>query len=339
MNTSEFLQQLRMRDIRVWADGGRLRVNAPQNVLTVELEAELAARKPEVLRFLESATAKRSSLVPINPRGTRPTFYGVPGPDGDVFCYLMLAQHLGPDQPFYAFEPPGTDGTEPPVTSIEALAARYLSDLRAFQPAGPYFIGGFCLGGIVAFELARQLQAVGQEAALLALFESPSPNGLKLCRRPSARLRCRRDAIAERIRTLAGQSWPERLAFVRSRLAPLRRGHAPAGTEPARGRQQELKDRMFRATLQAAYDYVLEARVYPGRIVLFLGSRELSRRNRYLRQFDWGRAAGRGLEVNVGLDSCTDYLMMLRDPAHVRALAERLTPYIDPGAHRPTRHE
>ena len=101
--------------------------------------------------------------------------------DGDVYSYVRLARQLGPDQPFYAFEAPGIDGVEPPVTSIEVLAGRYLADLRAFQPDGPYFIGGFCVGGIVAFELARQLRAQGQDVALLALFESPSPNGLKSC--------------------------------------------------------------------------------------------------------------------------------------------------------------
>ena len=98
---------------------------------------------------------------------------------------------------------------------------------------------------------------------------------------------------------------------------------------PARGWQDEPKDRVFRATLEAAYAYVREARTYPGRIVLFLGSQELKRRRAYLRQLDWARVAAGGLEVKVGLDGCTDYTMMLSDPPHVRALAELLKPYIE----------
>ena len=85
-------------------------------------------------------------------------------------------------------------------------------------------------------------------------------------------------AAGERVRTLSGQPWPERLGFVRSRLARVLRRRDPAGAaEPARGWQQEQKDRVFRATLQAAYAYVRETRTYSGRIVLFLGSRELRR--------------------------------------------------------------
>jgi thioesterase domain-containing protein len=328
MNTREFLQELLVQDIRVWADGDRLRVNAPHDVLTAELRSELAARKIEIWSFLEALAMKRSSLVPLQPAGSRPAFYGVPA-DGDVFSYLQLSRQLGPDQPFYAFEAPGIDGAQPPLTSIEALAACYLADLRAFQPDGPYFIGGFCLGGIVAFELARQLCAQGQDVALLALFESPSPNGLNSSYRLAGRFRRRRSEIFERVRNLSGQPWPERLAFVQSRLARVLRGRDPVATaEPARGWREQQTDRVFRATLEAAYAYVLEDRTYPGRIVLFQGSQELKRRRAYLRQLDWARVAAGGLEVNVGLDGCSDYMMMLLDPPHVRALADLLKPYL-----------
>ena len=333
MTTREFLQQLLVLDVRVWADGDQLRVNAPQSVLTAELRAELATRKVEILSFLRTTARKRSSLVPIQPLGSRPVFYGVPA-DGDAFCYLPLSRQLGPTQPFYAFEAPGVDGTQPPLTSIEALAAHYLADLRAFQPDGPYFIGGFCLGGIVAFELARQIREQGQEVALLALIESPSPEGLRTCRRRASFFRRRRDEIFERVRKLSGQPWPERLAFVRSRFArALRRRDSAAAGGSARGWQEEQKDRVFRATMEAAYAYVLEARTYPGRIALFLGSQELKRRRAYLRQLAWAKVAGGGLEVNVGPDGCTDYMMMLLDPPHVRALAHRLEAYIERPPH------
>src|SRR4029453_14367849 len=173
---------------------------------------------------LRTTALKRSTLVPIQPSGSRPAFYGVPGADGDVYLYLRLAHQLGPSQPFYAFEPPGVDGNEPPMRSVEALAARYRADLRATQPEGPYFIGGFCVGGIcvggiVGFELARQLTASGQEVALLALFETPSPSGLTRWGRTVGTLRYRRDVLPARMRWLASQPWPQRIGFVRSRLS------------------------------------------------------------------------------------------------------------------------
>jgi thioesterase domain-containing protein len=328
MTTHEFLQQLRMQDVFVWADGDRLRVNASPSALTPGLQAELAARKVEIREVVEANSGRRSSIIPIHPSGSRPAFYGV-SPDGAGFSWVRLARQLGPDQPFYAFEAPGSDGAEPPVTSIEVLAARYLDDLRAFQPDGPYFIGGFCLGGMVAFELARQLRAQGQEVALLALIESPSPIGLRSEHRPAVYFRRRRAEIFERARTLSCQSWHERLAYVRTRLGRVIHRDDPADRDhPARGLPNELKDRVFWATVQAAYAYAREERTYPGRIVLFQGSQELQRRRAYLRQADWARVAD-GVEINVGIDGCTDYRMMLSDPPHVRALAELLEPYID----------
>ena len=329
MTTREFVQQLSAQDVRVWANGDQLRVNSPQSVLTAELRAELATRKVEILSFLGTTATKRSSLVPIQPLGSRPVFYGVPA-DGDAFCYVSLSRQLGPTQPFYAFEAPGVDGSQPPLTSIEALAAHYLADLRAFQPEGPYFIGGFCLGGIVAFELARQLREQGQDVALLALIESPSPEGLRTCRRRLSSLRRRRDEIFERVRQLSGQPWTERLAFVWHCAVQVlgRRDSAAAGGVVRESAEQH--QRVFRATMEAAYAYALEARTYPGRIVLFLGSQELKRRRAYLRQRAWAKVAGGGLEVNVGLDGCTDYMMMLLDTPHVRALADRLAPNLDP---------
>jgi thioesterase domain-containing protein len=276
----------------------------------------------------ELPTSGRSTLVPIQPSGSRPAFYAVPGAEGDVYCYVRLARHLGPSQPFYAFEPPGVDGSEPAMRSIQALAARYLADLRAAQSEGPYFIGGFCVGGIVAFELARQLMTSGQEVALLALFETPSPSGLTRWGRALGTLRYRRDVLPARLRWLASQSWPQRIGFVRSRLSRF-----SSRRSPDRGWEEQPKDRVFRATFEAVHAYVGGVRPYTGRIVLFLGSPAL-RRAIYWRQLDWAHVAAGGLEVRTGIDGCIDHAMMLRDPAHVHALADLLRPYL---SHLPSR--
>ena len=90
---------------------------------------------------------------------------------------------------------------------------------------------------------------------------------------------------------------------------------------------------MVRATYQAVRSYVRGVRTYTGGIVLFLGSPAL-RRAIYWRQLDWAHVATGGLEVRTGIDGCTDTAMMLGDPAHVRALADLLRPYL---SHLPPR--
>jgi thioesterase domain-containing protein/acyl carrier protein len=111
-------------------------------------------------------------LVSIQPSGTQQPFFCVHPGGGNVLCYTELARLLGPDQPFYAFQSRGLDGEDAPLADIPAMAALYLRSLREIQPAGPYLLGGWSMGGIVAFEMARQLEAQGETVALLALFDS-----------------------------------------------------------------------------------------------------------------------------------------------------------------------
>lgn len=117
------------------------------------------------------AVTSPSSLVALQPAGSKPPFFCVPGNLGNVFVDLGdLARHLGPDQPFYGLQ----DGPHNP-SRIEAVAAYYLSEIRSVQPEGPYLLGGVCWGGIVAFEIAQQLQTQGQRVALLVLIEPAPP--------------------------------------------------------------------------------------------------------------------------------------------------------------------
>jgi thioesterase domain-containing protein len=76
------------------------------------------------------------------------------------------------DQPIYGLEARGLDGQSPGRTRIEEMAADYIREIRSLQPEGPYYLGGFCFGGIIAFEMARQLHEAGQKVAMLALFDT-----------------------------------------------------------------------------------------------------------------------------------------------------------------------
>ncbi|HXO39837.1 MAG TPA: amino acid adenylation domain-containing protein, partial [Thermoanaerobaculia bacterium] len=132
-----------------------------------------------VLLRAGSAPAVRSALVELTPaaggaasRGARPLFCVHPA-GGNVLCYAELARALGPDQPLYGLQLPDP---QPPgsVPTVETLAARYLEELPAVAPAGPYALSGWSLGGAIAYEMARQLRAAGEAVELLALID-PSP--------------------------------------------------------------------------------------------------------------------------------------------------------------------
>jgi phthiocerol/phenolphthiocerol synthesis type-I polyketide synthase E len=128
----------------------------------------------ELAQVLRSETAPSgwSPLVPIHTGGSRPPFFCAHGAGGNVLIYRDLARRLGADQPFYGLQSPGLDGSCAPLTRIEDMAATYLKEIRKVQPRGPYFLGGYCLGGTVAYEIAQQIQAQGERVALLALFDT-----------------------------------------------------------------------------------------------------------------------------------------------------------------------
>ena len=111
------------------------------------------------------------SLVAIQPRGNRSPLFWVHPTGGSIFCYLDLARHLGPDQPFYAFQSSGIDGRRPLLPSIEEMAACYVEELLAAGPAGPWRLGGWSMGGAIAFEMARQLHARGREVDSVTVLD------------------------------------------------------------------------------------------------------------------------------------------------------------------------
>jgi len=127
-----------------------------------------------------------SSLVPIQAGGSQPPFFCVHGIGGNVLGFRELAARMSPDYPFYGLQSQGLDGKHPCHTSLEQMAAHYLNEIRSVQPQGPYFLGGFSFGGLVAYEMARQLLAQGEQAALLVLFDTypgaSTANGTSLLR-------------------------------------------------------------------------------------------------------------------------------------------------------------
>ncbi len=130
----------------------------------------------DLVRVLSEQTSTSTSgwspLVAIQPNGSRPPFFCIHGAGGNVLIYRDLSRHLGPDQPFYGLQAQGLDGSCPPLTTIEDMARLYAKEIRKFQPHGPYLLGGYCMGGTLAYEVARLFRAAGEEISLLALFDS-----------------------------------------------------------------------------------------------------------------------------------------------------------------------
>jgi thioesterase domain-containing protein/acyl carrier protein len=113
-----------------------------------------------------------SPVVPIQTAGSRPPFFCIHGAGGVVLIYRDLARQLGEDQPFYGIQAQGLDGSAPVLTEVEKMASLYAGAIQRLQPHGPYFLGGYCAGGTIAYEVAQQLQARGEEVAFLALFDT-----------------------------------------------------------------------------------------------------------------------------------------------------------------------
>jgi len=109
---------------------------------------------------------------------TRPPFFCVHGRGGNVLNMRPLAMALPADLPFYCFQAKGLDGSQP-FDSLEETARCYVDEMRRVQPHGPYYLGGTCYGGLVAFEMAHTLQDLGEAVAVLILLDTANPTFLK----------------------------------------------------------------------------------------------------------------------------------------------------------------
>jgi amino acid adenylation domain-containing protein len=241
-----------------------------------------------------------SSLVAIQPEGSQPPFFCIHGVGGNVVGFRDLGRHMGPTHPFYGLQARGLDGTQTHLSTIEEMASHYLREIASVQPRGPYFLGGFSFGGLVAYEMSQQLQAQGEEVGLLVLFDTYPGNLkpmagslLKSLRTPSKRLLVQ---MGRSIRRRSRVFW-RMLTFPR----PLRE--------------------VFQANGRAAGQYRLKS--YAGPVMLFRAS-EQSLRNEdpYAA---WQQLLPSGLEIQ---DIPGSHNGILVEP-EVAVLAQRLKSCID----------
>lgn len=284
----------------------------------------------EVLRK-DGWAAPWSSLVLLQGGGKRRPFFCVHAAGGNVLEYHALAQLLGSDQPFYGFQAQGLDGNQAPHTSIKEMAAHYIREMREVQPEGPYLIGGRSSGGTVAFEMACQLAAQGEQIALLALLDAYPAGYFKLLP-GSGSFAQRAVRYAKKIQT-HGQNLQELAGLEKLFYLTGKLKFAPAKTKHKIYRRVfNLYQRVGRRlptvlrnieelNFAAVKDYVPQ--VYSGQATLFLASDD--RTAAFDVEEGWqGLVAGRLEKIHVS----GNHLDIVKEP-HVRTLAEKLRACLD----------
>jgi thioesterase domain-containing protein/acyl carrier protein len=314
--------------------------------LFARIEKELG-KKPPLSSLFERATVEHlagvisqptpsnswSSVVAIQPHGSKRPLFCVHTLFGDVFCYMNLAHHLGQDQPFYAIEARGLNGAEEPFDNIKTMAAHYIKEIRTVQPEGPYALGGLCSAGIVAFEMAQQLRAQGERVAMVALLDSQlrHPSDVK----PTSRWNFLRNLILDIPAWLMGSlelnrsQWVD-LVRLKIRIARARKAVSSGSDINLQNRAaniiREMGDffhfseqhyKIARSQSRALRNYKPQA--YPGRLTLFK-ARMQPLFSSHTPDKGWKAVAAGGLEVRVVPGN---QLAMLKEP-HVQVLAEQL---------------
>ncbi len=265
------------------------------------------------------------SLVAIQTSGGSAPLFLVPGVGGNVLGYADLAKHLGPDQPVYGLQSRGLGGEKDRLDTIEKIAANFIGEIRTVQPKGPYRLAGACMGGAVAYEMAQQLKASGEEMEMLALIETWPPDYVeKASLNPFHQLDpvvVVGKRVVENVRNLVRADKRKRGEFVRDRMNKVKTIIRSRGL-PADTRADLLRENVTRANHRAVSRY--QPKPYPGQILFFLaGARELSAGADP--RLAWADLAKGGCSIHK--IETKDSGWMLKEP-FVGILAERLKTHL-----------
>jgi aspartate racemase len=271
-----------------------------------------------------------SCLVPIKPNGTRSPIYLIHSVGGVVLNYYAVAHLLSEEQPVYGIQPVGLDGKQEPLLQVEDMVSRYIQEIQMLQPSGPYYLGGYSLGGILAFEMARRLTTMGEKVAILALFDTFSlhhlPNWPQILRNKFTLLSQR---TRFRIHNLISLSPEKRIDYlqqsaqrftrrIRNRIWELTVGRKQSErallTDPLRivRKCNMLAARKYRSV---PHDGIL----YDGKVTLFLAAERAVKGSANPVE-EW-QSVTKGAVQAISVPG--DHVTMLREP-NVRILGQRL---------------
>ncbi|MCA1993217.1 MAG: amino acid adenylation domain-containing protein [Coleofasciculus sp. S288] len=295
--------------------GKKLSLAALSQAPTIEELANLLAKDEQLI--------PESTLLEIQRGGSRIPLFGVHVLGDGFHFYRPLITHLDPEQPVYGLASQSLGIAQRFLNRVEDMAAHYIKDMRAFKPEGPYCLAGVSFGGLVAYEMARQLHAQGQEVALLALFDTPGPDHRKQLSIPQR-------ILGHGINFLhLGPAYMLN-KVKKQRYNPteiLQVNYAKSNSTNEALSDDDLRRlEILRENQEAKKYYAIPP--YPGKVTLF---RSLEHPDNLLPyhfldpQLGWSRAAIGGLDI---YDIPGDHLGILQEP-NVRVLAKKLKACLD----------
>jgi amino acid adenylation domain-containing protein len=288
-------------------------------------------------RLIESESQEKrwSSLVEIQTRGHLTPLFFIHPIGGEVFGYGTLARYLGSDRPFYGIQARGLDGLEEPFTDMREMASHYVEIVRSIQPEGPYLLGGYSLGAVIAFEMAQQLYQQGQEIAFLAALDEEAPGSLDYGMSLARSLHTARNFPYWLLDHVLKRPLREVATDVRRHLKRVTRNAAsrigPLQIEAHRENLEDMLDvalmpdnhrRVSEALFKALTNY--KALPYGGRLTLFR-TRAQPLFRALGKDKGWGELAREGVDVRVVPGT---HLNMYDEP-HVQVLAREIKACLD----------
>ncbi|MBW4591328.1 MAG: non-ribosomal peptide synthetase, partial [Aetokthonos hydrillicola CCALA 1050] len=270
--------------------------------------------------ILRQQTGSRisSTVIALQSGGFKQPFFCVHPGQGTVLSYLELARYLGPEQPFYGLESLGLYEEKKPYDRVEDMAAHYIEAMQTVQPQGPYLLGGWSFGGLVAFEMAQQLQAQGQQVSFLGLIEAYAINssseeeelqedGVFLLNLLTMDKPVQDNSILlQRIQQLEPD---EQLRHVIEYARSANLISLDFGVAEARGLIE-----LFNSHFRAGCSYIPQP--YPGKVTLFVASEEKVEEP----TLGWEKLAHEGVEIH----SVPGNHQSIVSKPHVQVLAEQL---------------
>ncbi len=287
--------------------------------LATFIAAPTIAQFATILRQQQASTTW-SSLVEIESRGSKTPLFCIHPVGGNVLEYYPLSHQLGLEQPIYGIQSQGLDGIQAPLTQIEAMAANYINEIQAVQPDGPYLLVGYSFGGLIAFEIARQLASRGEKVNLLALLDTESPSLLNI--RPSLL-----STMGIHLQNFQQLNVREKIKYIKDRVV-----FRLMYQNKENGQKEFMLDnwsvdlppeylKVLETNFQAGENYI--SKFYPGKITLFRSSIQPVTQALHP-DLGWGELAG-AVEIH---DVRGHHSNLLKEP-HITALARQLKLCID----------
>ena len=249
--------------------------------------------------------------------GQRP-FFLVPGGWGGEIEFLVYAQlklHLGADLPIYGLNARGSDGIEKPHRSVREMVVDYVDEIRTVQPHGPYLLGGECIGGVLAYEMARRLEEIGEKADLLVLLDTELPHRAALRQFCAEERSERRRAFwqthvaqpfRDHMHNLSRLTLGKKIAYIWQRASRKRSLSAPPGAEPTPLDARKILGHYPRLLMAHPVG------AYRGKITLLIDETSHAKYGK----FGWDSMENGGLELHV---LPGDHLSYIRENAAITA--------------------